>query len=156
MKKIMVFVLVAGLAFTVSGMANCGVCGADKAEAKSAVESSLKAEEHKGEHTTLTGTLVCTGCDLKKAEGARAACGTYGHTHALKTADGHYVNFLGNDYSADLIKGEKYHNKKITVHGVQYASANLMDVDSYEVDDKKIGWCNHCKAMDGCAAMTSK
>ncbi len=110
----------------------------------------------KSEHATFDGKLVCLGCDLKKAEGARAACSAFGHRHALKTKDGKYVNFLDNQYSADLLKGEKYNNKDITVHGVYYADANLVDVETFTVDGKSMGWCGHCSTMDGCAAKAGK
>lgn len=103
--------------------------------------------------TTLRGKLVCLGCDLKKAEGARASCKTYGHNHVLKTGDGLYINFLENQYADDFVKGEKYQGKNLVVHGRYYPVALLIDVESFEVDGKKKSWCDHCKAMDGCAAM---
>lgn len=102
------------------------------------------------------GTLVCQACSLKKADGARAACSEYGHTHALKTKDDKFVSFLENQYSADLLKGEKYHNKKITVHGRYFANANVLDVEWFEVDGKKKAWCGHCESMDSCAKMDKK
>ena len=92
------------------------------------------------------------GCDLKKAEGANAACSVYGHEHALKKADGSYISLLENDYSKDLIKGEKYHNMDVTLTGVYHKSANVLDVQTFTVDGKKKSWCDHCKAMDGCAS----
>ena len=101
------------------------------------------------------GTLVCQGCSLK-ADGARAACSEYGHKHALKTEDEKYVNFLENQYSADLLQGEKYHNKKMTVHGRYFAKANVLDVEWFEVEGKKKSWCGHCKSMDSCANMKKK
>ena len=100
--------------------------------------------------TTLEGKLVCLGCDLKKSDGAHAACSIYGHKHALKTKDGKHINFLENDYSKDLINGEKYHNKGISVAGVYYDKANMLDVETFTVDDTMRGWCGHCKAMDNC------
>ena len=99
------------------------------------------------------GTLVCQGCSLKKADGARSACSEYGHKHALKTEDGAFVNFLENQYSADLLQGEKYHNKKMIVHGRYFAKANVLDVEWFEVEGKKKSWCGHCKSMDSCANM---
>jgi hypothetical protein len=106
--------------------------------------------EQKPIKASFEGKLVCAGCDLKEAEGARAACSVYGHHHVLKKADGTYISFLENDYSKDLIAGEKYHNKDISVSGIYYANANLLDVETFTVDDQKKGWCGHCKAMDGC------
>lgn len=55
--------------------------------AKSGEKTDTKTEEYK----TFEGTLVCQSCDLKKNEGARAACSVYAHKHALKTDD---VNIL--------------------------------------------------------------
>jgi len=101
-------------------------------------------------HKTFDGTLVCMGCDLKKAEGARASCSAFGHKHAVKTADGIYVNLLENQYSKDLLAGDKYHNKLVKVHGVYHATANQLDVETFTVDGKQKGWCDGCKSMDGC------
>jgi len=106
--------------------------------------------EQKDKHASFEGKLVCLGCDLKKAEGARAACSIYGHDHVLKTKDSTYISFLENDYSKDLISGEKYHDKEIQVTGVYHDKANMLDVETFTVDGKKMGWCNHCKAMDHC------
>ena len=111
-----------------------------------------KKAEMKAENATFEGKLVCLGCDLKKAEGARAECSVYGHNHSLKTSDGKYVNLLENKYSADLLNGEKYAGKDIKVQGVYYANANQLDVKSFTVGDKKKSWCGHCKTMDGCMA----
>ncbi len=109
-----------------------------------------KAVEPKGDHASFDGTLVCLGCDLKKAEGARAACSAYGHNHVLKTKDGKYISFLENDFSKDLIEGKKYDNKNIKVTGIFHKNANMLDVETFTVDDKKMGWCSHCSAMDNC------
>lgn len=114
-------------------------------EKKSEMKAELKAE-----NATFEGKLVCLGCDLKKAEGARAECSVYGHQHALKTSDGKYVNLLENKYSADLLNGEKYSGKNIKIQGVYYANANQLDVESFTVVDKTMSWCGQCKTMDGC------
>ena len=116
-------------------------------------ESKETARLDGRKHVTLSGTLVCTGCDLKKAENARAACAEFGHTHALKTADGRYINLLENKYSADLLQTDKYRNKKLEIHGIHYAGANVLDVEAYVAPDgKKMSWCDHCKGMDACMA----
>ncbi len=106
--------------------------------------------EQKGKHASFEGKLVCLGCDLNKTEGARADCSVFGHKHVLKTMEGKYISFLENDYSKDLINGKKYHNENITVTGVYHDNANMLDVETFTVGDKKMGWCDHCKAMDGC------
>jgi len=149
MKKFVVFVMVLVLVFTVS-------CSKKESEQETQDEKA-KAEKtevtkSKGaiEHATMTGTLVCLGCDLSKTEGARAAFSVYGHKHALKMEDGKYINLLENQYSADLIKGEKFHNKPIEIEGTYFASANQIDVHAFTVEGEKKGWCDHCKAMDGC------
>jgi hypothetical protein len=122
-------------------------------EGQAQKKDEAKAE---AEHVNMEGTVVCLGCSLAKEEGARADCAEYGHTHALLTADGDYVNFLPNKYAADLMAGEKFHNKIALVHGVMYASADQLDVETYEVDGQKYGWCDHCSAMDGCAFSMKK
>ncbi len=113
-------------------------------------QTDSDATEPKDKHTSFEGKLVCLGCDLKKAEGARAACSVYGHKHVIKTEDGKYISFLENDFSKDLINGEKYHNKDIRITGVYHDNANMLDVETFTVNGKKMGWCNHCEAMDGC------
>ena len=114
-----------------------------------------KAVKQAGEHKTIDGKVVCLGCDLKKGQGARAECTEFGHRHALKTADGKIINLLENKYSADLIKG-KYHDKDVNVHGVYFASANVLDVESFTTDGKNKSWCNQCKAMDACSVTEEK
>lgn len=98
--------------------------------------------------TTFEGTLVCTACSLKKSGGANAQCKVYGHDHSLLTKDGKYIAFLPNQNSAVLIEGEQYNKKSMTVRGVFFASANLLDVESFTVDGKTIGWCEKDGAMD--------
>ncbi|MDF1544445.1 MAG: hypothetical protein P1R58_05015 [bacterium] len=116
------------------------------------VMAAPQQKQAKGEMTTFEGTMVCMSCDLKKAEGARSDCKAFGHSHALKTKDGKYINLLANQYSADLIKGEKYHDKPVKMSGMYFANANQLDVESFEADGKKKSWCNQCSAMDGCMA----
>ena len=103
-----------------------------------------------GKQATFTGKLVCLGCDLKMTAGAHAACKTYGHRHVLKTSDGKYIHFLENKYSEELLKGDTYHNKTISVEGTYYSNADVLDVHSFTVDGKQKGWCDNCKKMDGC------
>lgn len=104
-----------------------------------------------GKTTTLEGTLVCKNCSLKKEFGARSECKINGCQQALKTSDGRFIDFLDNKYAQDL-KGKKYSGKKIKVTGTLFAHANTMDVQSITTSGKTVSWCNHCSAMDGCAA----
>jgi len=102
--------------------------------------------------TAIAGQLVCMACELKAGEGARAACGEFGHKYGLKTTDGKFLGFLENRYSKDLIAGEKYKDKDLVIHGHHHIAANLIDVESFDVDGLKISWCSHCRAMDSCNA----
>ena len=143
LRKVVPFMLVAFAMLSLNALAN--QCQTDE---KGSADATVK-----NEHVTLTGTMVCLGCELHKAEDARAACDVYGHKHALKTDDGRYYNILENKYGEALIKGEKYHNKKVEVHGVYFASANQLDVEAFQPEgSKKLSWCDHCKSMDACMA----
>lgn len=151
MKKFVILTVML-LAMASLSYAGCGNCSAKTAQKANIVENvSFASVKTTGEHATIKGTLVCLGCSLKKAEGANAACSVFGHTHALKTEDGKYVSFLQNKFSKDLLNGEKYHNKTVEVHGVYFASANLLDVENFTADGKKKAWCDQCSSMDGCS-----
>jgi hypothetical protein len=103
-----------------------------------------------GKHATFEGKLACSACTLKNEEGARSECKNFGHSHALQTEDGKFISFLENKYSEDLFKGEKYHGKEVSVHGVYYEGANLLDVESFTIDNVTITWCKTHKIMDRC------
>lgn len=144
MKKVtLVFSLFALLAISAPVFA----CGENDA-------SIIKASDVKTDDASFDGTLVCLGCDLKKTEGANSECKVYGHSYALKTADGNYISLMQNKNSADLLNLESYHNKPIKVQGVYFAKANQLDVKSFTIDGKENSWCGQCSKMDGC--MTSK
>lgn len=81
---------------------------------------------------TLSGTLSCLGCDLKKAHGAGAQCSIYGHKHALKTGNGKYYTFLENAKAEPLIKGEEMHGKKVRVNGTLFPGTQVIEVKSYQ------------------------
>lgn len=116
--------------------------GPDKAETKAGADN---------QKSTIKGTMVCLGCELKKGEGAHAACADFGHTHALKTEDGKLVSLLENKYAKDLMS-EKYHGKNVEINGVMFARANILDVQSFTVDGKTKSWCGGCKSMDACSS----
>ncbi len=108
-------------------------------------------ENMSGQVTTVEGTLVCKSCSLKKEFGARAECKLNGCAHALKTADGRFIDFLDNKYAKDL-KGDKYAGKKIKITGTLFAKAHTMDVQKISLDGKVVSWCDNCATMDGCSA----
>jgi len=151
-KKMSLLMVVA--LFVFASIATANNCASDSKGKILEKAEEAKATVNNARQMTFNGTLVCQGCDLKSAEGARAACMTYGHKHALKTDKGVYINFLENEYSADLLKGEKYHNAKVEVRGTYFANANMLDVESFSADGNKKAWCGHCKSMDSC--MVSK
>ena len=127
MKKLTMLTLALILTFTVGAFA-CGEekttatsasagssCSASKVETASVGQISARmaaAEEGAVKHVDVEGQLVCLGCSLKKAEGANSECSVFGHKHALKTKDGAYLSLLENKFSADLVKGEKYHKSR--------------------------------------------
>ena len=47
------------------------------------------------------------------------------------------VYFLPNKYSTALMKGGDMHNQMVTVAGVYYEDAHMMDVEMYQVGDQK-------------------
>jgi len=112
-------------------------------------QAKVKGE---GEQVTMSGTLVCLGCSLSKA-GAKSDCKEFGCSHALKTKDGKYLSFLQNKEAESLMSGEDGHNKPVTVTGVYFANANVIDVQSFAIDGgKSMSWCGGCKKMDACAS----
>lgn len=92
---------------------------------------------------TVVGTDYCLGCTLKKEKGAAAQCSIYGHRHALKLEQittegggevgikkGITLHYLENDKSKDLVKGSKFHGKRIEVVGKVYPEERIIEVES--------------------------
>jgi len=103
-----------------------------------------------GTHSTFDGKLVCLACTLKDEDGARAECRNFGHIHALRTSDGKFISFLENKFSEDLFKGEKYRDQEISASGVYYPEGNMLDVQSYIIDNVTFTWCPNHEIMDNC------
>ena len=121
-----------------------------------ATATLMAAGDIRAKSAEFEGTLICQVCELKQAEGARAACKAYGHRHTLKTDDGRFINFLENKYSTDLINDAKFHNAKVKVSGNYYTKNNLLDVELFQMDGKKSSWCEGHGTMDGCMAPKEK
>lgn len=118
-------------------------------------KSDKDMNKNMGKEVTMSGKLVCLGCTLKKTAGASSDCKLLGHSHVLETKDGKFISFLNNDASQDLISGlgMEWHDKPITVTGVYYANANVIDVKTFSVDGgKMMSWCDMHHKMDACAA----
>ncbi|MGR3295824.1 MAG: hypothetical protein ACUZ8A_06320 [Candidatus Bathyanammoxibius sp.] len=91
------------------------------------------------ETVTITGTVVCLGCTLKKKEGANAACDVYGHKHGLATSGGKLYSFLENENSEELINSEKYGMKRVEITGKVFENAHIIDVEDVNVIEEKKG-----------------
>ena len=76
----------------------------------------------------------------------------YGRTFALETYDGRIYYFVKNDRSSNLISNEAYIGKEVVIQGYKLKVHKMglpsyIDVVSYEVDGKKMSWCEKCNAM---------
>lgn len=118
--------------------------------------SNIEQAQAEGKHSTFKGRLVCLACTLKDEDGARAECRNFGHTHALRTSDGKFISFLENKYSEELFKGEKYRDKEISASGVYYPEGNMLDVQSYTIDNIAYTWCPNHEIMDNCNSKPNK
>ena len=83
--------------------------------------------------TTITGKLICIGCELKHSDGVAANCKLYGHKHGLKTTDGKIYSFIENDKSTKLINTEENHDKNVEIIGKVLKNANFIDVEKFSV-----------------------
>lgn len=108
-----------------------------------ASDSKDKAEKL----STVEGTVVCIGCDLHKSDGANFQCSKYGHVGALKTSDGKIWSFIENDKAQKLMNDKNLHGKTVRITGHKIEKAILIDVQSFEVDGKKMEWCEKCNVM---------
>ncbi len=106
-------------------------------------------DENKGiNQTTLKGELVCTGCTLKKLDGANAQCNLFAqHALGFRSADGTIWNIVDNAVGHDVIRGHKLlGHKKATIKGYIYPIANQVEILSIDVEGvsakeiAKAGW----------------
>jgi hypothetical protein len=122
-------------------VASFSACGQKKVE--------ITEESPAVQSVVVTGTIDCMACDLKHSAGVSAECKIYGHDHSLKvqqvtTASGNPINvsqgtwyhILPNDNSKTLVQEETYHGKKVKINGKLYASANLLEVDTFNLIEK--------------------
>ncbi|MGL1935375.1 MAG: hypothetical protein OCD01_10150 [Fibrobacterales bacterium] len=97
---------------------------------------------------TLKGELVCTGCSLKKLDGANAQCNLFAH-HALgfRSADGTIWNIVDNAKGHDVIRAHTLlEHKEATITGYIYPIAHNLELTTIKVDGvsasniAKAGW----------------
>jgi hypothetical protein len=94
---------------------------------------------------SLVGTNYCSGCALKKQNGAAAQCSKYGHRHSLKVEKavdasgkelpdmaGRTLAYLENDKSEKLFRGEAFHGERVEVKGRLYAPEGIVEVQEYK------------------------
>jgi ribosomal protein L37AE/L43A len=105
----------------------------------------------------VTGTLICTSCELKKQKGAKSQCSVYGCSYAIKTKNvrnnrGQLVrkylwktfHILENDNSAALLQ-KGYKDKDVIIVGKIYPEENVLEVDFVKLAPvKKIYTCSMC------------
>ncbi|MGL1902461.1 MAG: hypothetical protein OCC49_10015 [Fibrobacterales bacterium] len=97
---------------------------------------------------TLKGELICTGCSLKKLDGANAQCNLYAH-HALgfRSADGTIWNIVDNAKGHDVIRAHTLlEHKEATITGYIYPIAHNLEITGIKVEGiskskiAKAGW----------------
>lgn len=86
--------------------------------------------------TKIVGELICVGCSLKRMDGANAQCGLYAqHALGVKTSDGTFWNIIDNATGHEVIRGHGFlDGKQITIDGYIYPVANMIEIDSFEVE----------------------
>ena len=108
------------------------------------------------EMKTVDGSLICSSCLLKAECGAKAMCSEYGCDAALKTADGKIWHILKNDRSDNLVRKHDHMGENIKLTGYFHNNSQTIDLTSYEIDGKKMSWCEGHSKMDACMAKSHK
>lgn len=85
---------------------------------------------------TIKGQLVCTGCTLKKLDGANAQCNLFAqHALGFRSADGTIWNIVDNAEGHDVIRAHTLLGKKnATITGYIYPIANQIEIVSIDVE----------------------
>jgi hypothetical protein len=94
---------------------------------------------------SIVGTNHCSGCALKKEQGAAAQCSKYGHRHSLKVEKaldatgkelpnmaGRTLAYLDNEKSEKLFKGDAFHGERVEVKGRLYSQEGIVEVQEYK------------------------
>lgn len=105
--------------------------------------------DHSKEKVTITGTLKCSSCNLKKEHGAGAQCSVYGCQYSFKVDDvtnekgksldeykGKTFTILLNDNSKELVVKE--HKKtQFVIEGYLYPEDNMIEVIKFSESKSK-------------------
>jgi hypothetical protein len=94
-------------------------------------------DEQKGlNEMTLKGEIICTGCTLKKLDGANAQCNLFAqHAIGFRSADGTIWNIVDNAVGHDVIRAHKLlGHKNATIKGFIYPIANQLEIVSIDVE----------------------
>jgi len=111
----------------------------------------------KDDQLVITGTLLCTSCDLKKQKSAKSQCSVYGCSYSVKIKKsvnqkgqmvkeylGKIYQILANDNSAALLQKE-YIGKDVVIVGKVYQEENVIEVEFVKLAPvKKIYTCSMC------------
>ncbi len=105
--------------------------------------------QQRSETRTFTGTWTCLSCDIKGLDCSdHRQCDSADHKHCLRLNNGNYIFFLENEKSADLLKGTRKQDVKVTVKGIYYPKARTLDVQSYTIEGLKTAWCYTHQRME--------
>ena len=159
MKKILLLSLVIffGVNCLVFSGGKCGV--SEKIESKkqqidAVTTATPKLQENQ---IVITGTVICTSCDLKKQKGAKSQCSVYGCFYSVKTKKvinqkgqsikeqvGKIYQILANAHSTALLQKE-YKGKDVVIVGKIYQDENIIEVDFVKLAPvKEVYTCSMC------------
>jgi rubrerythrin len=118
---------------------------------------STPTPELKEGQVEVSGIVVCTSCDLKKSEGAKSQCSTYGCNYAIKIKkamdqegklvedeSGKLYHILANDNSTDLLQ-KKYKGKDVIIVGELYTEERVIEIEFVKLaSEGKTYTCSMC------------
>jgi hypothetical protein len=163
-KKIPVAVVLTVLVLTGNVWAMCGKCAPGKVEVeekkvekKKVGAVTAKIPKLEKDQVIITGTVICTSCDLKKAKGAKSQCSIYGCNYVIKTKDvrdykgkpikdeiGKIFHILENDNSSDLLQ-KKCKGREVIIVGKLYSEERIIEIEFVKLASvKKSYTCSMC------------
>jgi len=80
---------------------------------------------------TLTGTIVCVCCEMKKS-GAHTACKKFGHVYGLKTDNGVLWTIMKNDKGMEIIDHNELIGTRAKITGWFFFNSDYIDLEKFE------------------------